>query len=132
MCGKMKKKGVGKGWATAQLCHNTMRNCIVTQQVLGVQNVWRVCHNTTIVSWHGGLEDSWAGNCITTLGCWVLVYCNMWQLGCRGFVSQYTKCIVTGEAWATGACHNTLRCIVAHRRLSRHTVGSAVLWHIEG
>ena len=32
----MKKKMVQKiGWATAQLCHNTMRNCIVTQQVLG-------------------------------------------------------------------------------------------------
>ena len=26
----------GLGWATAQLCHNTMGNCIVTQQVLGV------------------------------------------------------------------------------------------------
>ena len=23
-------------WATAQLCHNTMGNCIVTQQVLGM------------------------------------------------------------------------------------------------
>ena len=31
------KKMVQKmGWAAAQLCHNTMRNCIVTQQVLGM------------------------------------------------------------------------------------------------
>ena len=47
-----KKKGAetGMGWATAQLCHNKMGNCIVTQQVLGVQNGWRVCHNTAIVS----------------------------------------------------------------------------------
>ena len=44
-----------------------------------------------------------AGNCIATLGCWVLVYCNMGQLGGRVSVSQYTKCIVTGEAWA-GEC----------------------------
>ena len=29
-----------------------------------------------------------------------------------GLVPQYTKCIVIGEAWAGGACHNTLRCIV--------------------
>ena len=29
-----------------------------------------------------------------------------------GFVSQYSKCIVTGEAWAGGACRNTLCCIV--------------------
>ena len=44
---KKKKKGAetGMGWATAQLCHNTMGNCIVTQQVLGVK---------------------WAGNCIAT------------------------------------------------------------------
>ena len=34
-----KKKLVQKmGWATAQLCHNTMGNCIVTQQVLGGLN----------------------------------------------------------------------------------------------
>ena len=25
-----KKNGAGTGWATAQLCHNTMGNCIVT------------------------------------------------------------------------------------------------------
>ena len=38
VCEKRKKKGVenGMGWATAQLCYNTMGNCIVTQQVLGV------------------------------------------------------------------------------------------------
>ena len=35
-----KKKGAGMGWATAQLCHNTVGNCIVTQQVLGVK--WAV------------------------------------------------------------------------------------------
>ena len=35
---KEEKNGAetGMGWATAQLCHNTMGNCIVTQQVLGV------------------------------------------------------------------------------------------------
>ena len=27
--------------------------------------------------------------------------------------------------------YSRLGCIVAYRRLSRHTVGSAVLWHIE-
>ena len=32
-----KKNDAGMGWATAQLCHNTMGNCIVTQQVLGVK-----------------------------------------------------------------------------------------------
>ena len=31
-----KKKSAGMQ-ATAQLCHNTMENCIVTQQVLGVK-----------------------------------------------------------------------------------------------
>ena len=41
----VKKKGEEMGWATAQLCHNTMRNCIVTQQVLVVK---------------------WVGNCIAT------------------------------------------------------------------
>ena len=61
-----KKNGAGMGWATAQLCHDTMGNRIVTQQVLGGLNGW-----------------------------WV--------------VSQYTKCIVKGEAWTGGACHNTLR-----------------------
>ena len=71
---KRKKKGEGKGWAIAQLCHNTMGNCIVTQQVLGVML---------------------AGNCIATLGCWVFMYCNMGQLGGRVSVSQYTYCIVT-------------------------------------
>ena len=35
-----------------------------------------------------------------------------------GFVSQYTKCIVTGEAWTGGACHNTLRYIVTGWRLA--------------
>ena len=35
--------------------------------------------------------------------------------------------------WATAHFlklnHNTIGCIVAHSRLSRHTTGSAVLWH---
>ena len=32
---KKKKKKVQKmGWAIAQLCHNTMGNCIVTQRAL--------------------------------------------------------------------------------------------------
>ena len=28
--------------------------------------------------------------------------------------------------------YNRIDCIVAYRRLNRHTVGSVVLWHIEG
>ena len=47
MCEKKRKKKKEKkgaeivmGWATAQLCHNTMGNCIVTQQVLEVPNGW--------------------------------------------------------------------------------------------
>ena len=36
---KNEKKMVQKiSWATTQLCHNTMGNCIVTQQVLGGLN----------------------------------------------------------------------------------------------
>ena len=31
----MLKKRSRNGWATAQLCHNKMGHCIVTQQVLG-------------------------------------------------------------------------------------------------
>ena len=76
------------GWATAQLCHNTMGNCIATQPVLGVK---------------------WAGKCIAT---WYSVL----RLGSRESVSQYTKCIVTGEAegWlGREVCRNTQGCIVA-------------------
>ena len=51
-----KKKGAEMGWATAQLCHNIMGNCIVTQQVLGVQ---------------------WLEKCIA-IG---ELYCNMKELG---------------------------------------------------
>ena len=36
-CLKNEKKSAGMGWATAQLCHNTVGNCIVKQQVLGVK-----------------------------------------------------------------------------------------------
>ena len=35
------------------------------------------------------------GNCIATLGYWVLVYCNIGQLGGRVSVSQCTYCILT-------------------------------------
>ena len=35
-------------WATAQLCHNTMGNCIVTQHVLGGLNGLRVYCNTPL------------------------------------------------------------------------------------
>ena len=39
------------GCATAQLGHDTMGNCFVTQQVLGVQVGWgRACHDTISVS----------------------------------------------------------------------------------
>ena len=34
MSEKKKETKQKMGWATAQLCHNTMGNCIVTQQVL--------------------------------------------------------------------------------------------------
>ena len=39
---KRKKNGAENCWATAQLCHNTVGNCIVTQLVLGVQWVQSV------------------------------------------------------------------------------------------
>ena len=71
------------GWATAQLCHNTMGNCIATQPVLGVK---------------------WAGKCIAT---WYSVL----RLGSRESVSQYTKCIVTGEAEGGLAG----RCVAIHK-----------------
>ena len=33
---KEERKVQKMGWATTQLCHNTMGNCIVTRQVLGM------------------------------------------------------------------------------------------------
>ena len=49
----MLKKCSRNGWATAQLSHNTMRNCIVTQQVLG-----------GLLASESVLQD---GNCIAAL-----------------------------------------------------------------
>ena len=56
---KKKKKGAETrmGWATAQLCHNTMGNCIVTQQVLGGLMAEKLRHDTNFVSWLGGWND---------------------------------------------------------------------------
>ena len=60
-------------WATAQLCHNTMENCLVTQQA-----VWE---------------------CKKALGCVTIqkLYRDLGVLECRlaRFESQYTGCIVT-------------------------------------
>ena len=45
---KKKEKGVGMGWATTQLCHNTMGNCIVTQQALRECRGWLLEEKVTI------------------------------------------------------------------------------------
>ena len=59
-----KKNGAEICWATAQLCHNTMGNCIVTQQVLGVQWVQLYCNIVRLdglesVLQHGIMYCSW-------------------------------------------------------------------------
>ena len=64
MCEKRKKNGAEICWATTQLCHNTMGNCIVTQQVLGVQWVQLYCNvvrpdGLESVLQHGIVYCSW-------------------------------------------------------------------------
>ena len=53
------------------------------------------------------------------------------SLAARDFVSQYAG-VYYGIQQAEQAHSSRLSYIAAHRRLSRHTVGSAMLWHIEG
>ena len=49
------------GWATAQLCHNTMGHCIVTQQVLGgllARKLYcniEVCSGKFVLQWVAGI-----------------------------------------------------------------------------
>ena len=53
------------GWATAQLGHDTMGNCIVTQQVLGMQVGWgRACHDTISCIVTGG-DLIWLGESVS-------------------------------------------------------------------
>ena len=53
------------GWVIAQLGHDTMGNCIVTQQVLGVQVGWgRACHDRiSCIVTGGGLI--WLGESVS-------------------------------------------------------------------
>ena len=59
-----------------------------------------------------GLLHLWASSRLLSVSQYN--YCIMTGAGagCWKDCVQYTKYIVTGEAWARGACHNTLRCIV--------------------
>ena len=66
------------GWATAQLCHNTMGICIVTQQFLGVK--WVVGHVTIQKNLHCDLA-------VMRLGLAGKLYCNrgsVLKLRCDG------------------------------------------------
>ena len=77
------------GWATAQLCHNTMGNCIVTQQVL------RECSRLLSVSQYN--------NCIVTMLRGSLGIC---------VVIHQVYCDRRGRLARRGLCRNTRSCIV--------------------
>ena len=64
-------------WATAQLCHNKVGNCIVTQPVLGVQWVQSVLQECVV-----------AGKIVL-----------QWVAGWLRFVSQYTAVYCDRGAW---------------------------------
>ena len=78
------------GWATAQLCHNTVGNCIVTQPVLGVQWVQSVLQYG--VAWV---------RCIAIGGIVLQLRCVVgWELYCNT-----TNCIMTVvQIWLGDKC----------------------------
>ena len=94
------------GWATAQLCHNTMGNCIVTQQVLGGLNgLWVYC-NTPLYRDMVALGVQWlelycnTPRCIMTEAArvsekivlqYTLVYCDRSGSWLGKAVSRYKK-----------------------------------------
>ena len=102
-----KKKGCSRiGWATAQLCHNTMGNCIV------IQHLW-ACNRLLSVSQYNYCIVTGAG-----AGCWKdcvaihQVYCDRRGLGWR-IVSQYTPLY-----WDKLMVGLTRYCVAIHKVVS--------------